>query len=337
MLDKGSHLLLSDSKWHLGYPEEYRPNQRGFDHFYGLLKGSRSYHPYARPTRGRVIRNNDTPTPEEGYITDRIGDAACSFIDAHKDERFYLFVSFTSPQGPLEPREGYDDEKRLGHIEDGKRKKYAGLLSAMDENVGKILASLKKHDLEENTLVIFTNDNGGPGPNKTGADNYPLRGFKRGLHEGGIRVPWAMRLPGVIAPDSVIEQPVTTLDILPTLLDFAGTEIDSGWNLDGVSLLPLLKDPTAKLPERSLYWRRNGPGGPIAIRDQDWKLVIFRNDPNALPKLYNLATDVGEVNDVGSEYPEVVARLQSKLESWESELSVPLWQSNFGRMPRISN
>ena len=109
-------------KWHLGYPEAYHPNQRGYDHFYGLLQGSRSYYPYSDPTPDRVIRLNDSPTSEEGYVTDRLGDAACEYIKAHKDEPFYLFVSFTAPHGPREPRKNAEDANRVAHVVDKNRR-----------------------------------------------------------------------------------------------------------------------------------------------------------------------------------------------------------------------
>ncbi len=317
-------------KWHLGYPEEYQPNQRGFDHFHGLLQGSRSYFPYDEPSAHRQLRRNNTLLPEQGYITDRLGDAACEYIESHKTEPFFLFVSFTAPHGPLEPRKGYAKEERLGHIDDAKRKKYAGLIAALDDNVGKVLSALTENGLEDNTLVIFTNDNGGPGPDKTGASNFPLKGFKGSLDEGGIRVPWAMRFPGVVVPGTVIDQPVITLDIIPTLLDFAGRTIDREWRLDGLSLRPVMEDPQSLLPERTFYWRRNGPGGVIAMRHRDWKLIYSRKEQNPTPQLYDLAKDVGEANDLAPLYPDLVVRLQAMLENWESEMTVPLWRSNYG-------
>ncbi len=165
-------------------------------------KVRRSYYPYAKPSPDRVILDNDVATPETGYVTDRLGDAACRFIEANKDGSFYLFVSFTAPHGPLEPRKNSDDAKRVRHIKAKNRRGYAGLVVAMDDNIGKILAALKEHGLEENTLVIFTNDNGGP--QGTGTSNLPLKGHKGSLEEGGIRVPWAMSWPAVIKPGSVI-------------------------------------------------------------------------------------------------------------------------------------
>ena len=311
-------------KWHLGYPESYHPNQRGYDHFYGLLQGSRSYYPYAKPSKDRVIRHNDRFTPESGYITDRLGDAACEFIEKNKDASFYLFVSFTAPHGPLEPRKGSYDEQRIKHITHAARRAYAGLIVALDDNVGKILSTIENNGLNDNTMVIFTNDNGGPG-GKDSTSNYPLKGFKGSLDEGGIRVPWAMSWPGVIKAGSVINTPVITLDILPTIFEAAGKSIDPNWELDGSSLLPLFGASERRFPDRPLYWRRSGIEGPIAMRDQEWKLINQRSSRRSQPELYNLATDIAEANNVAGKYPGIVSQLQTKLDAWESELVSPLW------------
>ena len=310
-------------KWHLGYPEAFHPNQRGYGYFYGLLQGSRSYYPYEKPSKDRVIRHNNTPTPEYGYITDRLGDAACDFIQANKDEPFYLFVSFTAPHGPLEPRNGGYDAERIKHIDHEHRRNYAGLIAAMDDNVGKILATIANNDLADNTMVIFTNDNGGPG-GKDSTSNYPLKGHKGSLLEGGIRVPWAMSWPGVISPGTVIDELTITMDILPTVIEAAGASVDSEWRLDGRSLLPLLKNPEGVREDRTLYWRRSGIEGPIALREGNWKL-LSRNSDDKKPELYNLAKDVGEKNNIAEQNPKVLKRLMKKLDAWESELVTPLW------------
>ena len=133
-----------------------------------------------------------------------------------------------------------------------------------------------------------------------------------------------MSWPRVIKPSSVINQPIITLDILPTIFDAADKLVDLAWELDGRSMLPLLKDPDAKVPDRTLYWRRRGIEGPIAIRDQHWKLLL-RNSGDSVAELYNLAADVGETQNVASDHPAVVARLSAKLHGWESELGNPLW------------
>jgi arylsulfatase A-like enzyme len=256
-------------KWHLGYPEDYQPMKRGFDHFYGLLQGSRGYFPMKKATAHQGIFDDGKPTPEAGYTTDRIGDGACAFIEKNKDKPFYLFVSFTAPHGPLQPKP--EVVTALKGFSNEKRRKYAGLVKSLDDNCGRILDTLDKLGLAANTLVIFSNDNGGQ--TSTGAINTPLRGAKSQVFEGGIRVPMAMRLPGKIKPGSTIDTPVITLDWLPTFVELAGGKPDPAWKLDGLSLVPLISGNPESFPKRSLHWRTNGKTGPIALRDGDWKLI----------------------------------------------------------------
>lgn len=308
-------------KWHLGYPDGYQPNQRGFDWFYGLLQGSRGYFPYDKASPHRVILENDQPTPEEGYVTDRFGDAACRFIEKYKEDPFYLFVSFTAPHSPNQPRK--EDAKRTAHISQKRRQSYAGLIVSLDDNVGKILKSIKEHGLEKNTIVIFTNDNGGQ--TATGADNTPLKGKKGTLWEGGVRVPWAMRWPEKIKAGGVIDQPIISMDILPTFVEASGQQSHANWKLDGRSFLPLITGAKKELPVRALHWRQHGSGGSIAVREGQWKLIHNRKESGAEPELYNLNQDISESNNTASEHPEVVQRLAQKMKVWESQLKDPLW------------
>lgn len=308
-------------KWHLGYPAEYHPNERGYDWFYGLLQGSRPYYPMDNPSPHRVILDNRTPTPESGYVTDRFGDGACKFIEENKDNPFYLFVSFTAPHAPNQPDK--EDLERIKHIEKKGRRNYAGLIVSLDDNVGKILKCLKDNGLEDDTLVIFTNDNGGQ--TATGADNGKLKGKKGTLWEGGVRVPWAMRWPGKIKPGSVIDDAVISLDILPTVVEMSGNKVDESWKLDGRSLLPVMTGKVESMPERALHWRQHGSEGSIAIRDGDWKLIHNRKEEGAEPELYDLSKDVGESKNLADAHPDVVARLTEKMKAWESKLERPRW------------
>lgn len=307
-------------KWHLGYPQEFQPKKRGYDWFYGLLQGARSYYPYKNPTAHKVIQENGKPTVEEGYVTDRFGDAACRFIKEHKKEPFYLFVSFTAPHSPNQPRE--KDAERVAHISPPKRRDHCGLVVALDDNVGKILECLNEQGLSDNTLVIFTNDNGGA--THTGADNSPLQGRKGQVWEGGVRVPWALRWPGKIKAGSVIDEPIISLDLFPTFIEVAGEKVDPAWNLDGISLLPRLSGQTDELPARPLFWRQGGSKGPRAIREGQWKLVHNRKAGDS-PKLFDLSSDIGEAKDLAVEKQEVVKAMLGKLNSWESELQEPRW------------
>ncbi len=306
-------------KWHLGYPSEYHPNRRGFDWFFGCLQGSRSYFPIEKPTDFRVLQENGRPTPEGGYVTDRLGDGAVQFIEKHREQPFFLLVSFTAPHGPMHAKP--EDLESLGHIENLRRRKYAGMVKSLDDNVGKILAALKKAGLTERTLVVFTNDNGGQ--TSTGANNSPLRGRKGQLLEGGVRVPWAMRWPDRIPAGLVIDDPVISLDLLPTFLAAAGAPRAEG--LDGVDLLPRLTGRVDALPERALMWRKDGTGREIAIRRGRWKLHVADRAESEVPMLYDLETDRGESTDRAAEHPDRVAALAQELAAWEKELVPPRW------------
>ena len=315
-------------KWHLGAPENMQPNKRGFDYFFGFLQGGRGYFPSNRTRPGNIILENTTPMKEEGYLTDRFGDAACKFIIASKESPFFLFVSFTAPHTPNQPKP--EDQKRIAHITDKTRASYAGLIVSLDDNVGKILNCLKQEDLTNNTLVFFTNDNGGQ--TRAGANNQPLSGKKGSLQEGGIRVPWAMRWPGKIPPKTTISDPIISLDIMPTLIDAAGGKIQSIWKFDGVSILNRIIGKEDNLAERPLYWRRNGKIGDRAILESNWKLYHARSK-NTKPTLYNLNKDVAEQTDLSIEQPEIYKALLVKLDKWEATLMEPLWGGGHNGQP----
>ncbi len=310
-------------KWHLGYPDKFHPNERGFDWFYGCLQGSRSYFAMRSPTPHRVILENRNPTDEVGYVTDRFGDAAVKFIRKERDQPFFLFVSFTAPHGPLQAKP--EDLKSVSHIEDKKRKTYAAMIKSLDDNVGKILDAIKETGIEDNTFVLFTNDNGGQ--TRTGAVNLPLRARKGTLYEGGVRVPWAMKWPGKITPKTTTETPVISLDLLPTFVEMAGGTVAEEWNTDGTSLLPLFKGEAkgGKLNDRTLFWRKAGNRGAIAARKGPWKLVYNRDMSGALPELYDLKQDLKESNDVSESNSEILKAMLSEIRDWEAPMVEPLW------------
>jgi arylsulfatase A-like enzyme len=308
-------------KWHLGYPADYNPRKRGYDHFFGLLQGSRSYFPLKKNNAHTSFFDDGKPTPEGGYTTDRIGDGACAFIDANKDKPFFLFVSFTAPHGPLQAKP--EVLSTIRGISNERRRKYAGLVKTLDDNCGKILAKLDALDLSKNTLVVFSNDNGGQ--TQTGAVNTPLRGHKGEVVEGGIRVPMAMRLPGKIQPGTTIDTPVITLDWFPTFAELAGGKPDPSWKLDGQSLLPLVSGNPEAFPKRTLHWRTNGKTGPIALRDGDWKLICRNKNGDGAPELYNLAKDIAESTNLAGSEPAKLKELQGKMDAWEATLKEPMW------------
>jgi len=305
-------------KWHLGYPAEYHPNKRGFDWFYGCLQGSRPYFPMRKPTPHRVIQENGEATEEGGYTTDRLGDAGVRFIEDNAQKPFFLFLSFTAPHGPLQAKE--EDLAKLAHIEKLRRRKYAGLVKSLDDNVGKVLAALRDNGLADNTLVVFTNDNGGQ--TQTGANNGKLRGRKGMLLEGGIRVPMCMRWPGKIAKGSKVDDPVISLDFLPTFVAAMGHAVDPAWQLDGVNLLPRLTGAVDKLDERVLFWRQRNDR---AVRIGDYKLHVTKADGEEVRSVYNLADDIGEASPLEQVDEAVAAALSRELARLDGEMVAAKW------------
>ncbi|MCB9886875.1 MAG: sulfatase-like hydrolase/transferase [Planctomycetes bacterium] len=308
-------------KWHLGYPAEYHPNRRGYELFYGLLQGSRSYLPMAKPTPHKVIQRNGTPLPEGGHVTARLGDAATQFVREHREQPFVLMVCFTATHGPLEPAEG--DLAVVPEAIRKQRRNNLGLLVGLDRAVGAVLDAIDAAGLRDDTLVVFSNDNGGQ--TQTGADNGQLRGRKGMVYEGGVRVPMAMRWPGVIGKGGVIDDPVILLDVLPTFVAAAGGTVDPAWHIDGVDLLPRLRGTSPRLAERPLFWRTAGSKGPVAMRRGRYKLVHLRGQEGAAPQLFDLDRDLGETTDLAAAEPERLAAMLAELAAWERQLVEPRW------------
>lgn len=308
-------------KWHLGYADEFHPNRRGFAHFHGLLQGSRPYGPIGRDAPHQVLQVNGVPQPEAGYVTDRFGDAAAAFVKEHAKQPFVLFVSFTATHSPLQPLAA--DLATVPESVPAQRRKNLGLLIGLDRAVGRILDAVEEAGIRERTIVVFTNDNGGQV--QTGANNGPLRGSKGMLYEGGIRVPLAIQWPRRIRPATVVAEPVALFDLLPTFVAAVGERVDPKWRLDGMDLLPLLAAEPAAQPERALFFRTNGPEGPVAMRRGPYKVVHERNRDGAGPELYDLSRDLGEKSNLAAAEPERLAALLAEIAAWEAQLAEPRW------------
>ncbi len=313
-------------KWHLGASPKFHPQKRGFDEYFGFLGGSNTYFNKETTTILRGTEKQSEPT----YLTDAFGREAVSFIDRHQTKPFFLYLAFNAVHTPLEA-----DEERLekfAAINENQRKTYAAMLSAMDDAVGNVLKKLRQSQLEENTLIFFISDNGGPtmrGTTINGSINTPLRGSKRTTLEGGVRVPFAIQWKGHIAPGTVFNRPVIQLDIQPTALAAAGVEIRPEWKFDGVNLLPFITGQASGVPHETLFWRL---GEQNAIRHGDWKLVQYDLNVEGGPtkevsqkKLYHLAKDISESRDLAAEYPDKVKELETIYQKWNSELVKPLW------------
>lgn len=315
-------------KWHLGGAAKFHPQKRGFEEFFGFLGGA---HPYF-PGMGAPIFRGTREVAEKEYLTDAFAREAVGFIDRHKNKPFFLYLAFNAVHTPMHATD--ERLKKFQSITDKTRRTYAAMTLAMDEAVGKVLDKLRAEKLQEDTLVFFFSDNGGPtmpGTSINGSRNAPLRGSKRTTLEGGIRVPFVVSWPGKLPAGKVYEQPLIQLDILPTALAAAGVEVKAEWKLDGINLVPYLEGKNTAAPHETLYWRF---GEQRAIRQGDWKLV--RYDPVAdgagkgqgnatAARLYNLARDVGEKDDLAAREPDRVKELEAVWQKWNAQLVRPLW------------
>ncbi|WP_289062939.1 sulfatase [uncultured Zobellia sp.] len=308
-------------KWHQGNADRFHPTKRGFDEFYGFRGGARSYMPYG--TENQLKRNEDRLErgfgeyeEYEGYLTDGLADEAISFMERNQKKPFFIYLSFNAVHTPMEAKEE-DLVKVQGLM--GKRKTLAAMAIAMDKACGKVLNRIKELGLDKNTLIVFTNDNGGPSDSNE-SSNHPLSGTKANHLEGGIRVPFLMSWLGKLKPNTVYDTPISTLDLLPTFVTAAGGNVSDIKGLDGVDLIPFLTDTKTGKPHETLYWKKEARG---AIRHNDWKLVRFPDRP---AELYNIKEDISEVNDLATEHPEKVRELYKMLFDWELTLERPLWQ-----------
>jgi len=262
-------------KWHLGSDEGYHPLDRGFGEFFGFVGGANPYLPQGpKKVVPRILRGRE-PADEREYLTDAFGREAVAFIDRHKAEPFFLYLPFNSPHGPLEATP--ERLEKFKEIADETRRTYAGMVSAMDDAVGTVLQKLKDDGLEENTLVTFISDNGGP-TDVNASSNAPFRGVKGETLEGGIRSPFFVKWPAKIEAGTTYDHAVIQLDLYPTILDAVGATPHVDEALDGVSLLPHFAGDASRPPHETLYWRFNFPSRQPdrhkwAIRRGDWKLV----------------------------------------------------------------
>lgn len=301
-------------KWHLGYDPKYHPLKRGFDEHYGFLGGA---HPYFANKGPDILRGMEK-VDEKEYLTDAFGREAVAFIDRHKEKPFFLYLAFNAVHTPLQASEKY--LKRFESVT-GDRKTYCAMMSAMDDMIGNVLAKIRDAKLEENTLIFFISDNGGPAINAS--NNGPLNGHKATTWEGGIRVPWMAQWKGKLPAGKVYEQPVIQLDIQPTALAAAGVEVKADANFDGVNLLPyLLGEKSNAAPHASLFWRF---GKQTAVRMGDWKLTDA-NGSNG-KKLFNLKDDIGESKDLTAANPDKVKELQAAWDAWNKGNVAATWGS----------
>lgn len=308
-------------KWHLGNADKFHPLNRGFDEFYGFRGGARSYFSFSEnnPNYRRedfLERGFGQYAETEKYLTDALADEAVDFLDKYQNSPFFLYLSFTAVHAPMD---ALPEDLAAFPTLSGNRQKVAAMTKALDRAVGKLLTRLEQLKLAENTLIVFTNDNGGPSDHNA-SNNYPLSGTKATHLEGGIRVPFLMRWPGKIPVATSYSHPISTLDLLPTFYSAAkGTNPLPG-NIDGVNLLPYIAGSENGQPHQALFWKKENRA---AIREGDWKLLRFPDRP---AELYNLATDIQESQNLAAKHPDKVKSLYKNLFQWELGLERPKWQ-----------
>ena len=322
VLKQAGYVTGMFGKWHLGTQPQFHPQARGFDEFYGFLAGAHSFFPAKNPQPFHsTIMRDTSPLIEPEYLTDAIARETVAFIDANHTKPFFAYVPFNAVHTPIEATKKYQD--RFPDETNQTKRDYYAMTSALDDAVGAIVAAIDKHGLTDNTLVVFVNDNGGP--IYTGVQsNGPLKLGKLFLFEGGIRVPMIIKLPGTFGPNSVYDQPASTLDLFPTICGTAGINIPPKINLDGIDLSPFIKGQVSGSPRDALFWS-NGPN--IAVRHGDWKLVKSYDNT----WLFNLASDIGESNNLAKTKPEIVEQLETLYHDWRSQMSEPAWPSKPNR------
>ncbi|HWB54343.1 MAG TPA: sulfatase-like hydrolase/transferase, partial [Tepidisphaeraceae bacterium] len=308
-------------KWHEGDQRKFWPLQRGFNEFFGFVGGMHGYMnmppPSKQGTNGvNCIRRGNDPVVEKEYLTDAISREAVSFVDRHSKQPFFLYVAYNAVHVPQQSPQKY--LKPFADVKDHQRKMLLAMLLAEDDGVGQILAALHQNKLDDNTLVFFLSDNGGP-TWENGSENAPLRGYKGQVWEGGIRIPFMARWPGHIPPGQVINQPVISLDVFPTAVAAAGATPNGKLKLDGVNLLPLMEGKSDKNVHPVLYWRFEPQW---AVRRGDYKLECERD---GVRRLFDLSKDQRERHNLIDEKPAVARELQALFDAWNAQLMAPQW------------
>jgi arylsulfatase A-like enzyme len=300
-------------KWHLGLRPHFHPLRRGYDEFFGFLHGGHSYIDPGLGTFNPILRGTEE-VDEQEYLTDALSREAVAFVERHRKRPFFLYLAYNAVHTPMQAPQRYQDS--FGHIEDATRRTYAGMLAAMDDGVGEVLAKLRESGLEENTLLFFVNDNGGSG--KNGSNDYPLRGKKGSMWEGGIRVPFMVQWPSRLQRGVTYDNPVIALDILPTAAAAGGAEPPGDRVIDGVNLLPYLTGRSEAAPHETLFWRR---GTDYAMRKGKWKLT----HEDGASELFDLESDISEEHNLAGEQRQVLEELEGLYAKWDSEMVEPMW------------
>ena len=306
-------------KWHMGYPPTFGPLRSGYDEFFGPMAGGVDYFTHCASNGAHDLWVGEEEQPHEGYLTDLISRHAVDFVERmaqgeRAKDPFFLSLHYTAPHWPWETREDHalaqEVKDNLFHLHGGNIHTYQRMIHHMDEGIGWVVDALKKTGQLDNTLIVFTSDNGG----ERFSDNWPLVGGKMDLTEGGIRVPWIAHWPAGIAPGGISAQHCMTMDWSATLMALGGAQPDPDYPLDGVSLCEVLHNP-AHTFERPMHWRMNHRG-QRAMRLGDWKYL--RVDGHDY--LFNIPADARERANHGSRQPEQLQAMREQWEAWNASM-----------------
>jgi arylsulfatase B len=358
-LHDGGYTTGLIGKWHQGGTAKYHPFRHGFDEFFGFTheghyfvpppykgvttllrrktlpggkkglwkgQGGLHYHDIMGHDEPDYDANNPIvrggqPVVETAYLTDALTREAVDFIDRHDDKPFFLYLAYNAVHSPLQGADAYME--KFAHIEDLQRRIFAAMLANMDDSVGAVLAQLRKSGIEEDTLVFFLSDNGGPTKELT-SSNLPLRGSKGQMYEGALRVPFMMQWKGKVPAGLVYEKPVSAFDIYATAATNSNG-VTAPEQVEGVDLIPYLTGKNDDAPHETLFWRQGHKRG---LRHGDWKLVRMKpkrgtGKPNW--ELYDLSKDLSEKNDLAGAQPDKLAELVEIWEKLNTEMAKPLF------------
>lgn len=339
--EQGYH-TVHIGKWHLGRSNGMAPHDQGFDE--SVLMTSGLYLPEEDPnvvnskqdfdsidqflwaSQRFAAQYNGGPVFEPGgYLTDWYTEQAVEVIEANRDRPFFLYLAHWAPHTPLQATR--EDYEALSHIENHRERVYAAMIRSLDRGVGEVLRALERNGLDENTIVLFTSDNGGAGYIGLPEVNRPFRGWKISLFEGGIHVPYFVKWPANIAPGTEVEAPVHHFDMYATAAAAAGAPLPEDRKIDGVDLVPYVTGEADGEPHRALFWRSGASRSALV---DGWKLNV--SDPPGRSWLFDLAADPTEQHDLSSERPEKLAELMAAMDAHDSEQAPPAWPSR-GMMP----
>lgn len=345
MQDRG-YVTGGVGKWHMGTADHQHPGAMGYDDWYGFLGGGLMYYPLDHPSyNGRYLEktkpwsnrdmqhtlpllHNGEQVEWDQYLTRELTDGAIGFIEKNREQPFFLFVSYNAPHEYLEaPQETIakyppDSMTDVPGVPAQSRSVYAAMVDEMDQGIGRILATLDRLDLADDTVVWFLSDHGGL---RRTSDNRPLRGAKGNAYEGGIRVPFVVRWPGRVQPGAVLDHPVTALDIGATSLALAGGDVAQA-GLHGSDITQYMTGQSADAPHGALYWHigRGPQDHSGALRDGDYKMLVQRGRV----ELYNLKDDPAEANDLAGDHPQRAEQMMAAWLAWNESNAPPLWSGS---------